>query len=48
MLTTMCSAGYWPYGWRAERQDDDGRREQPANSLKGPFHAMSPFGAGAG
>jgi hypothetical protein len=32
----------------AERRDDDGRREQPGNSLKGPFHAMSPFGAGAG
>ena len=48
MLKTMCSAGYWPYGWRAERQDDDGRREQPGNSLKGPFHAMSPFGEGAG
>jgi hypothetical protein len=43
MLKTMCGAGYWPDGGRAERQDDDGPGEQPGDSLKDSLHVTSPL-----
>jgi hypothetical protein len=44
MFKTVCGPGCWPDGWRAERQDDNGRGEQPGRSLKDLLHMALSLG----